>query len=408
MTNNQNIIHTPVTIVGGGLVGLAQAIALAQAGIAVTVLDKDAFDVQNLPEADGRVSALSLGSQRLLENLGVWQKMEEFAEPILDIIVQDKNSPVHVHYDHQDVGSEPMGHIAENRHTRMALQQRVQEHSNITVMAPAIWTKVEYNSTAAEITLADGRMIKTPLVIAADGKFSKLRQQANIPVIQSDYQQTAIVATIGHEKPHQGLARENFLPEGPFAILPMQGNRSSLVWVEPPSRAKAMLGLSKEEQEAQITQRIGDYLGKVWIEGKVFSYPLVLILAKQFYASRLALVGDAAHGMHPVAGQGVNLGYRDVAMLAEVLVEAAKNGQDLGSRVVLEQYQKLRSFDAVTMLGVTDGIVRLFSNNNVALKIARNLGLAAVQKLSPAKSFFMLHAMGVSGKLPPLMQKKAA
>lgn len=408
MTNNQNILHSPVVIVGGGLVGLAQAIALAQAGIAVTVLDKDAFDTQNLPEADGRVSALSLGSRRLLENLGVWQKMEEFAEPILDIIVQDKNSPVYVHYDHQEVGSEPMGHIVENRHTRMALQQRVAELVNITVIAPAMWTKVEYGSAGVEMTLADGRVIKTSLVIAADGKFSKLRQQANIPIIQNDYQQTAIVATIGHEKSHQGLARENFLPEGPFAILPMQGNRSSLVWVEPPSRAKAMLALPPEAVLEQINQRVGDYLGKITLESKLFSYPLVLILAKQFYAKRLVLVGDAAHGMHPVAGQGVNLGYRDVAELTEVLIEAAKLGQDLGSAVVLEQYQKQRSFDAVSMLGVTDGIVRLFSNNNPVLKAARNIGLAAVQQMKPAKSFFMLHAMGVSGNLPPLMQKKAA
>lgn len=405
MTDNQN---TNVVIVGGGLTGLGLAIALAQGGLAVTVLDKDAFETQNLPQADGRVSALSLGSRRLLENIGVWDRIVEFAEPILDIVVQDKHSPIMVHYDHREVGDEPMGHIVENRHTRMGLQQRAAELPLINVMAPAMWTEVENTPSGAVVHLADGRRISTQLIVAADGKFSKLREKAGIQIIKTDYRQTAIVATIGHKKPHQGLARENFLPAGPFAILPMQGNRSSLVWVEPPARARAMLTLPREEQEAQIKQRVGDYLGNLWLESPLFSYPLMLILAKQFYAGRVALVGDAAHGMHPVAGQGVNLGYRDVAALAEILIDAAKIGQDIGSHAVMERYQQSRRADAVTMLGVTDGIVRLFSNHNPLLKLARNIGLAGVQQLSPAKGFFMRHAMGVAGDLPPLMRKKAA
>jgi 2-octaprenyl-6-methoxyphenol hydroxylase len=408
MTHNPNIIHTPVTIVGAGLTGLAQAIALAQAGLAVTVIDKDNFEIQNLPEADGRVSAISLGSQRLLENIGAWAEMKNFAEPILDIVVQDKNSPISVHYDHRDVGTEPMGHILENRHIRMALQRRAATLPLITMIAPAMWQKVEHSPSHAIIHLSDNSQIHTQLIIAADGKFSKLREKAGISVTQSDYAQTAIVATIHHEKPHHGLARENFLPAGPFAVLPMQGNRSSLVWVEPTARAKAMLSLSREEKEIQITHRIGDYLGKITLEGKVFSYPLMLTFAKQFADNRIALIGDAAHGIHPVAGQGVNLGYRDVAALTEIVIGAAKIGQDFGSNLVLEGYNQSRRVDAVTMIAVTDGIVKLFSNNNPILKFARNLGLAAVEKTAPAKSFFMLHAMGIWAKSAPLMQQNAA
>lgn len=406
MSSNPEEIYSPITIVGGGLVGLALAIALAQAGQAVTVLDKTPLKSQTLPEFDGRVCAISLGSQHLLENIGVWQHALPYAEPILDILVQDNHSPVFVHYDHQDVGSDPMGHILENRHTRQALEKRAAELPLLTYLAPAEWESLENGSESAILTLKDGRKIRSQLVIAADSKFSALRKAAGIPTVELDYQQTAIVATIAHEKPHQGLAKESFFAEGPFAILPMQGNHSSLVWVEPPQKAQLYLQLSKEEQEAEVTQRIGGYLGKVTLKDKLSTFPMRLILAKEFFRGRVAVVGDAAHGIHPIAGQGLNLGYRDVAALAEILIQAAKLGQDFGSPMVLEQYQQWRRFDTLTMATVTDGITRLFSNHSKTLKLIRNLGLAAVEKLTPAKHFFMQHAMGTVGDLPPLMKKQ--
>lgn len=408
MINTAEEIYSPITIVGGGLVGLALAIALAQAGQAVTVLDKTPPQTQQLPEFDGRVCAISLGSQRLLENIGVWNYALPYAEPILDILVQDDHSPVFVHYDHQDIGNEPMGHILENRHTRQALEKRAAELPLLTYLAPAEWEVLENNTEHATLALKDGRKIISQLIVAADSKFSALRKAAGIETLELDYHQTAIVATIQHEKPHQGLAKESFFAEGPFAILPMQGNHSSLVWVEPPQKTKLYLKLTKEQQEAEIAQRIGGYLGKVMLKDKPSSFPMMLILAKQLYHGRVAVVGDAAHGIHPIAGQGLNLGYRDVAAFAEVLIEAAKLGHDFGSPAVLNQYQQWRRFDTLTMASVTDGITRLFSNHSKALRLARNIGLAAVERIPPAKHFFMQHAMGTVGDLPPLMHKKSA
>lgn len=436
MTNTAEEIYSPITIVGGGLVGLALAIALAQAGQAVTVLDKTPPQTQQLPEFDGRVCAISLGSQRLLENIGVWQHLQPFAEPILDILVQDNHSPVFVHYtsnaqttaqgaahsvgfgattptkeahyEHTAIGNEPMGHILENRHTRQALEKRAAELPLLSYLAPAEWEVLENDAEQATLLLKDGRKILSQLIIAADSKFSALRKAADIETLELDYHQTAIVATIQHEKPHQGLAKESFFAEGPFAILPMQGSHSSLVWVETPQKAKLYLKLSTEQQEAEIAKRIGGYLGKATLKDKPSSFPMMLILAKQLYQGRVAVVGDAAHGIHPIAGQGLNLGYRDVAAFAEVLIQAAKLGQDFGSPAVLKQYQQWRRFDTLTMAGVTDGITRLFSNHSKALKLARNIGLAVVEHIPPAKHFFMQHAMGTVGDLPPLMHKKSA
>lgn len=400
--------RSSVVIIGGGLIGLAQGIALAQAGIDVVVIDKEPPQTQLLPAFDGRVSALSLGSMRLMENLGVWSHMQPYAEPILDILVQDEGSPAFVHYDHQDIGSEPMGVILENRHIRQALQKRAEELPLLRLIAPMEWTAIENTPQEVRITLQNGETLSAQLLIAADSRYSKVREAVGIDSIHMDYKQTALVATIAHEKPHKGLAIEKFHAVGPFASLPMQGNRSSLVWVEPTARAKAMLMLDIPALEEQIQQRMGTLFGQITLESRVFSYPLHFVLSKAYSCGRVALIGDAAHGMHPIAGQGANLGYRDVATITEILINAARLGQDLGSNSVLAEYARNRQFDSASMLGVTDGLTRLFSNSNIGLKLARNMGLAAVQQLPPLKHFFMRHAMGIEGDLPPLLRKNAA
>lgn len=387
------------------MIGLTTAIALAQSGLPVWVLDRQPMDEQVLPAFDGRVSALTHTSRILMENIGVWPFMKAYAQPILNIAVVDQGSPVTVHYDHRDIGPEPMGHIIENRHIRQALQQRLAELNNITVLAPADWSDVRQESDGALLTLEDGREIATELLIAADGKRSPIRQKMAIPVICSEYRQTAIVATIAHERAHQGLALERFFPAGPFAVLPMLGNRSSLVWVEAAEDAALYARLEPPSVEVQIQKRVGEYLGKITLEGPLFTYPLDVLLARNYYKGRVALVGDAAHGIHPIAGQGLNLGFRDAAALAEILLDAARLGQNLGIATVLDQYQRWRRFDAMTMTSVTDGLNRLFSNENKILKMMRNIGFAGVEKLPPLKHFFMRHAMGMVGDLPKLMQK---
>jgi 2-octaprenyl-6-methoxyphenol hydroxylase len=392
-------------IVGGGLVGMATALALADAGMQVAVVERTPSPAQLKEEFDGRVSAIALGSQRLFARLDIWPYLAPFAEPIRDIRVMDQNSPLFLHYDHREVGTEPFGWILENRHIRAGLFKRAEEFAGrLEIHAPATVKTVETNSYHTQITLGDGHILTAPLLVAADGKFSRIREQAGIKAITLPYKQTAIVCTIGHTLPHNGLAMERFLPIGPFAVLPMQNNRSSLVWTESPERAELLLGLPDTAFIEEITRRTGNYLGDVSLLGERFSYPLTLVHAESYSARRVALVGDAAHGIHPIAGQGVNLGFRDVAALTEVLVDAKQLGMDIGAGSVLEAYGRWRSFDALTMVAVTDFLNRLFSNNLFPLTIGRRISLAIVEKLPPVKRFFMRHAMGLEGDLPKLMR----
>lgn len=395
-----------VAIVGGGLVGMPTAIALAQSGISSAVIETIPPPNQIKDGFDGRVCAIALGSKQMLDAIGVWHYVQTHAEPILDIRVVDGDAPFFLHYDHTDVGDAPFGWIVENRILRQALFTRAEElREYITLLSPCKVELCERNAHNAMLHLNNGDTLTASLVIAADGRQSETRQAAGITAHTVSYKQTAIVCTIAHSAPHHGLALERFLPVGPFAVLPMPHNQSSLVWTESTERASALLKLGDEALIKEIESRIGGYLGNVSaLIGPRFSYPLTLVHAARYTTNRLALIGDAAHGIHPIAGQGVNLGFRDVAAIAEILTEAKRLGLDLGFETTLDRYARWRQLDAMTMIAVTDGLTRLFSNNIFPLNVARRLGLAAVEKMPPLKRYFMRHAMGIVGDLPKLMR----
>lgn len=395
-----------VAIVGGGFAGSSLALRLAQVGLKTALIEKGTLSAQLEPEFDGRVSAIALGSKRILDALGVWQDIAEHAQPISDIRVSDDNTPFYLHYDAEEIDAQtdgqPFGYIVENRHTRHALFKAVQQHANIDCAENTLVKDITLSVANTALTMQTGETTHASLIIGADGKFSAVRDMVGIKHIKAQYNQTAIVCTIAHEKPHEGLAQERFLPAGPFAVLPMTGNRSSLVWVEPNDRAPIYLELDDENFAQEITERIGGYLGKITVEGKRFSYPLSLGHAQSYTSERLALVGDAAHAIHPIAGQGVNLGFRDVATLSELIEKQHALGLDIGAPSMLAHYQRWRRFDNTTMLAVTDGLNRLFSNDIALIKLARGLGLWAVGKTPKLKQFFMLHAMGLTGDIPAM------
>ncbi len=402
---HDTVIEADVAIVGGGLVGGTMACALAQYGIRTVVIDGSDPEELLAADYDGRCSAIAAGIKNVLESIGLWELMADETQPILDIRVADGDSPLFLHYHQADAGG-PMGWMAENRSLRKAILTRLPQLDAATLIAPATLDSVERGPDGATLTLADGRTIAARLVIAADGRKSQVRGQAGIGIRTLGYGQTAIVLTVEHELPHDGCAHEHFLAPGPFAILPMPGNTSSLVWTEKDARVPGLMALPDDIFQAELEKRFGDFLGWVKPVGPRFAYPLTLQIANSYIDRRLALVGDAAHGMHPVAGQGMNYGLRDVAVLTELLVEAHRLGLDLGGATILEDYQRLRRFDNLVMLGITDVLVRLFSNDIAPIRLARRLGLAAVDRMGPLKKVFMRHAMGTLtfGAAPRLMR----
>jgi len=396
--------QTDLLIVGGGMVGLTLANAVASAGLSVTVIDREAPTDALDSVSDGRVSAIAAGSVRMLRAIGVWQAVEPDAQPILDIRVSDGDAPWFLHYDHNALGDEPFGYIVENRVLRMALHARAAQEDRIDHRAPASLGRVARGSTGVHATLGDGATLAARLLIAADGRGSVVREEAGIRVVRRPYKQTAIVCTIAHERPHDGVAQERFLTAGPFAILPMTGNRSSLVWTERADLAPAMLALDDAAFLDEVAWRFTDYLGALSLAGPRWSYPLELSWATRAVDRRLALVGDSAHGIHPIAGQGLNLGLRDVAALAEILVDAHRLGLDIGSSTVLARYQRSRRVDVASMSIVTDALNYLFANDIMPVKLARGLGLSAVNRMPSLKRHFMRHAMGLVGDLPRLVR----
>ena len=395
-------IETEVLVVGAGMVGLTLATALAGAGVGVALVDR--ADPASVVDAgfDGRVSAIAYGSRRVLEAIGLWPALGPQAEPILEIRVSDGDSPLFLHYDHAELGDQPLGHMVENRHIRRALFDLAAARDDLRLLAPSAIETVTRGTGGVAARLADGREVRARLVVAADGRDSALRRAAGINVTAWRYPQTGIVCTVAHERPHRGIAHERFLPAGPFAILPMTGDRSSLVWTERATLAPAMMALDDDAFGAEVARRFGDFLGDLEVVGPRWSYPLSLVHAERYVDTRLALIGDAAHAIHPIAGQGLNLGLRDVAALAEVLVDARRLGLDIGASDVLERYQRRRRFDSVVLAAATDGLNRLFSTDDPAITLARGLGLAAVNRAAPLKRLFMRHAMGVVGALPRL------
>lgn len=400
--------RTDIVIAGGGLVGNALAIALAREGIRVTVVDPLPEETQKAASFDGRTSAISFGSVKILSAIDVWQHIAPHAGPIYDIRVCDQNRPGFVHYHYKDIGDEPFGYIVENQYIRTGLYKTLQQTPNITALYGKKVTGYTADDNAATATLDDGSTITASLLVAADGRFSGLRDKAGLDSRVIAYDQAALVTVIEHEKHHEGLALETFFPEGPFAALPLiDGHRSGIVWTVREGDAASYMQLPEGDFIAGIQSRLGGEggaWGKVKATGKRFSYPLKLMHADVFYAKRFVLVGDAAHGIHPIAGQGVNLGYRDVAVLAQLITDQRKLGLDIGADSVLTHYQRWRKLDSVSMTASTDGLNRLFSNNSKLLGFVRRAGLRAVNNMPALKGYFMRHAMGMVGDLPRMMQ----
>jgi 2-octaprenyl-6-methoxyphenol hydroxylase len=411
-------IPADILIVGGGLVGLALAQALGGAGLRVVVIDRERPAAAAADRFDGRASAIAWGSAQVLRAVGLWDRVGAHAQPIRDIRVSDGESLLFLHYDHRQAGlvaggePAPLGYIVENRFIRRALYGALADNLSVTLLAPAELQSLAREPGRVEVTLADGRRVRAPLAVACDGRDSPQRQAAGIGVARWRYSQTGIVCSITHENAHQGIAHERFLPAGPFAVLPLPdgedgSHRSSIVWTERADLAPAMLALPDGEFAAEIQHRFGDGLGRVGIAGPRWSYPLGLLHADRYIAHRLALAGDAAHSIHPIAGQGLNLGLRDVAALAECLVDASRLGLDIGASEVLERYERWRRVDTLMLVGVTDALNRLFSNDVPPVRVVRDLGLGLVDRVPPLKRMFMRHAMGMLGELPRLVRGEA-
>jgi len=401
-----------VVIGGGGMVGLTLALALAQGGLTVAVADPMPQSALLDATFDGRVSALAFASVRMYQALGVWPDLDAHAQPINDILVTDAKldrpaSPLSLHFDSREIG-EPLGRIAENRHIRAALYKGANATPAITLISPAAMTALTREGGAIVAQLSNGRTIRARLAVAADGRESAMRAAQGIGIVGWSYPQTGIVATVEHTRAHNGVAYEHFLPSGPFAILPMTGNRSSLVWTERDTLAPQLLKASDADFEAELARRFGAHLGATKVSGPRWSYPLKFHLARGFVTERFALAGDSAHGIHPIAGQGLNLGLKDAAALAETVLDAARLGLDIGAVDVLKRYERWRRFDSFMLAAATDGLNRLFSNDIAPLRMARDLGLGIVDRIGPMRRLFMRHAGGAVGKLPRLLKGEAA
>ncbi|MES2897957.1 MAG: UbiH/UbiF/VisC/COQ6 family ubiquinone biosynthesis hydroxylase [Pseudomonadota bacterium] len=408
-----------VIIAGAGMAGATLALALKSGGLTPILIDPIVFDAQLAPTFDGRASAIAFAAFRQWRTLGLAADIEPHAQRIEQILVTDGSSPgaaaggpspFYLRFDSGEIAErsegEPLGYMLENRRSRAALAAAV-GRAGIRVLAPAKVASVVFEPRAARVTLDDGRVLTAPLVVGAEGRGSVVRRAAGIGVVGWDYAQTGVVATVRLARPHLGVAHEYFLPGGPFAILPLTDDRASLVWTEPTARAAALKSARPEVFHAHLQRRFGDYLGEATLDGPVFSYPLSLQLAERLTGPRAALLGDAAHGIHPIAGQGLNLGLKGAAALAEVLVEASRLGEDIGSELVLERYARWRNFDTVMLAAATDVFTRLFSNDHPLLRLARGAGMAAVNRIAPARRFFMHDAGGATGDLPRLLRGEA-
>jgi 2-octaprenyl-6-methoxyphenol hydroxylase len=382
---------------------LAQALALTrfQHGLRVALVDRRPFTVPD----DKRAFALSAGVRRVLSTLGVWEALAAEAQPIRAMKITDSGSgdisrPVYLTFEGDVAPGEPYAHMTPNRVLTKVLLEAVQ--ARVDFVAPVEVTGYAADTASAILSLKDGRTLRAPVIIAADGAMSALRAMAGIGVISHDYKQSGIVTTIAHELPHEGVAYEHFLPAGPFASLPLSGNRSSLVWTESTEEAARLKSLPTDEVAGLIEAAMGSSLGKVTVEEGLQSFPLRLQLAREFVAPRLALIGDAAHVIHPLAGQGLNLGLKDVAALAETLVDAMRLGLDHGAPDVLARYQEWRRFDTSLMAAVTDNLNRLFSNDVAPVRAVRDVGLGLVDRMAPIKDALIARAAGLESNGPRL------
>jgi 2-octaprenyl-6-methoxyphenol hydroxylase len=399
---------TEALIVGGGLIGPATALALAKGGVRSILIDAAPAEARKDPEFDGRAYAVSLASLRFWKALGVWPRVAAHAQIINDIIVSDGRpgegaSPWFLHFDHRELDGGVYGYMLEDRYLRNALLDMTDAEPLVETRTARV-ARTEVEGGLARAHLEGGETLTARVLIGCDGRASRVGADAGIRRTGWDYGQTGLVCAVAHAAPHHGVAHEYFLPAGPFAILPLPGNRSSLVWTERTEEGARIHALDDAGYLAEIRTRFGDFLGEISLEGKRFAYPLKLSLSNHYAAPRVALVGDAAHAVHPIAGQGLNLGVRDVAALAEVLVEARRRGEDIGALDVLQRYEAWRRFDSTALALAMDALNRLFSNDSPALRIARDAGLAMVSATGPARRFFMQSATGVKEGNPRLLE----
>ena len=399
-----------IAIVGGGFNGPALALAAAQVGLRVIVLDATSHKPRKNAKFDGRAYALALASKRLLAAVGVWENVAQDAEPMLNIRVSDGHagvgaSPFFMDFDHAELEEGPMGYMVEDRHLRYALQAAMQTSPLIEYR---LATRVTGQSTGPEgvtLSLANNQKITTRLLVGADGRQSGTAARAGITYTGWQYGQTALVCAVEHDRPHGGVAHQFFMPAGPMAVLPLSARRSTVVWSEKTDSATVIKTLDDAAFLDVLRPRFGDFLGDIALAGGRFSYPLEMMLAKSYIAPNLALIGDAAHGLHPIAGQGLNAGLRDVAALIQVLSEAKQRGEDFASQPVLARYQLWRRFDATALAVTTDGFNRLFSNDNPILRLGRDLGMGMINAMPKVRRGILREAAGLTGDLPDLMRE---
>jgi 2-octaprenyl-6-methoxyphenol hydroxylase len=407
VSKRKTLSRFDVAIVGGGISGTTFAAILGGAGLSVALIERQAQAALEKSAYDGRTTAITYGSRKLLEAAGLWDDLAPDACPIDDIRVADGASSLFLHFDSREVGNDPLGSILENRVIRKSLHKRINAIKTVTQIAPATVAGLDTSGPLAYLTLEDGRQIAADLVVGADGRESFIRGAAGIGTIGWAYKQHAIVTVMGHELPHENVAVENFLPAGPFAILPMTDapdgtHRSSIVWTDHVDAVPLYAKLDRPAFEAELQKRAGEWLGRVWEIGPRFTYPLQLRHAKRYIAPRVALIADAAHVIHPIAGQGLNLGMRDIDLLSELLVDHRRSGLDLGDPLMLRRYERARRTDNFAFSATTDILDRLFSNDIPPIRAARRIGLGAVNSMPPLRRFFMRRAMGASGALSRL------
>jgi 2-octaprenyl-6-methoxyphenol hydroxylase len=402
-----------VVIAGGGFAGLALGIALRQAlGEAFAVTIADPAFARGRP-ADTRASAIAAAARRLFQSIGVWERATDEAQPILDMVVTDSRledvmRPAFLSFAGEIAQDEPFAHMIENGPLLRALMDKATEAGvDLRAVSVTDFSSASSSSHQIEVTLSDGANISARLLVGADGARSAIREQAGIVTYGWDYGQSGIVTTVAHERDHHGRAEEHFLPAGPFAILPLKGRRSSLVWTEETREAERIIALGEEEFHSEVERRFGLHLGELKAEGPRRAFPLGLAVARSFIAERIALVGDAAHVIHPIAGQGLNMGLKDVAALAEAIVDAARLGLDPGGAGVLDRYQRWRRFDTMAMGIATDGLNRLFSNRSDILRALRDVGMGLVDRAPALKQLFIREAAGLVGDVPRLLRGEA-
>ena len=391
-----------IIIIGAGLVGLSAALACAYKGASICLLDAAAPEKTD----DGRASAIAASSYTMLEHLGAAEALKGQVQPITDMLIADGAvgdvSPLTLHFDSAEVDG-PTGYMVENNILRRALLNLVQKNEAIEFLAPIDIKDTSRTAKTATVTLGDTTELTASLLVAADGRNSGLRQKANIDVQRFAYEQKAIVTTFEHELPHDGVAHQIFFAGGPLALLPLTDNRSSIVWSDTARAVDAAMALGDMAFTAELARRIGGFLGEIKLCAPRQTFPLSLQMAERYTGNRLVLVGDAAHAIHPIAGQGLNMGLRDAAALADVVAESRSVGLDLGGSAI-EAYEAWRNFDNKMLGASTDVLNRLFSNNIMAIRHARRLGLAAVNRSKTAQKFFMKEAAGETGDLPSLLR----